>query len=150
MGCCAKSHWSDLNCILPETKEYPSPPSVSSQLGFLGDCLKVLSKHVKGPTWSESTSCLSSPFYSKIASDLMSHRYFSCANQQSEADTSFLPHPFCTLLYKVSLLSSEEGASVPRKGRKEIRLWPVVTGSPSWLCPRLWQKGIRKASASPE
>jgi hypothetical protein len=87
-----------------------------------------------------------------IASDyyLVLHRYFSYGNQQSGADSSLLLHPFSTLLYKVSLLSSEENASVPRKSGKEMRHWPVATGSPSWLCPRLWQKGIRKASASSE
>lgn len=77
------------------------------------------------------------------------HRYFSYVNYHSGADTSFLPVPFCTLLYKVPLLSSEEDLSVPRRGREEIRLWPVVTSSPHWLCPRLWQKGIIRASASP-
>jgi hypothetical protein len=47
-------------------------------------------------------------------------------------------------------LSSEEDLHVPRRGREEIRLWPVVIGSPYWLCPRIWHKGIRKANASSE
>lgn len=36
--------------------------------------------------------------------------------------------PSGALLYKVPLLSSEEGLSVPGRGREEIRLWPIVTG----------------------
>lgn len=135
---------------------YPWGPAPSSQPQCSWAFWRI-AEGVNCPAWQDGLPPLSVPPFQHETNTKKAGR---CRKSSSEPtgifpmlittqEQTLPPGSLCTLLDKVPLLSSEEDLPVPRRGREEMRLWPVVPSSPHWLCPRLWQKGIIKVSASP-
>ena len=135
---------------------YPWGPAPSSQpqcsWAFWG-----IAEGVNCPAWQDGLPPLSVPPFQHETNTKKAGRCWKSSSEPTgifpmlitTQEQTLPPGSLCTLLDKVPLLSSEEDLPVPRRGREEMRLWPVVPSSPHWLCPRLWQKGIIRVSASP-